>query len=122
MSPKVKRHFFRAFGTSIAIGLGLGICAALGGAAWLTSVLGDCAAAVTGVPELPASILTYYCMCAVVIIVCRRVIAKWDERRPPRMEVLCEECGYDLFGVPQKPVLRCPECGTERTLEDDRRV
>lgn len=122
MSPKGKRHFFRAFGASIAIGLGIGICAALGGAAWLSALVGELAGSVVSAAALPASVVTFYGLCAIIILAYRRALAKWDERRPPRMEVLCEECGYDLFGVPQKPVLRCPECGTERTLDDDRRV
>lgn len=119
MSPKTQRRFFKSFGTLISIALGFVVCALLGGVEWFAAFVGRCVDVVASSAKLPAAVVTIYCLCAAIIIVSRKVITKWEERQPRTLDCLCEECGYDLIGVPQKPVLRCPECGTARTLDDN---
>lgn len=42
------------------------------------------------------------------------MLATWFKRTGPRRG-RCDECGYDLHGLPREDgLVRCPECGMEK--------
>jgi hypothetical protein len=64
-------------------------------------------------PLVACSISIWYCVCLTMVLPLGQLLL-WLKKKPDRSG-LCEFCGYDLRGTPN----RCPECGALSNQDKD---